>query len=303
MYTLVISGGGAKGAFGGGLASRLIETNVRPYDMYLGTSTGSLLVPLLAAGEIERIKEVFTHTAQEDIFSVSPFLISKSKEGVWKVGMNHTAISRQFLRRRKTLGESESLLRQITETLSEEIYERVRESKTSVIVTVANLTDDTIEYKELSECSRLDFCQWMWASSNIVPFMSVLEKDGCHYADGGYGSYAPISEAIRRGAKMVDVIVLRTKDARKDNRTIGNVFNLWMSTIDYMHQRLAESDIAIGKADALRRHAKLRIFYLPEPLTENALIFDPEEMSQWWEKGYEFGGTATPHIIDWTYSK
>ena len=44
MRALVISGGGSKGAFAGGVAQYLIEQDKgREYDMFLGTSTGSLL--------------------------------------------------------------------------------------------------------------------------------------------------------------------------------------------------------------------------------------------------------------------
>lgn len=50
MRALVISGGGSKGAFAGGVAHHLIEEAGRKYDLFLGTSTGSLLVTHLAAG-------------------------------------------------------------------------------------------------------------------------------------------------------------------------------------------------------------------------------------------------------------
>jgi len=46
---LVISGGGSKGAFAGGLAQYLIEEERQNYDLFMGTSTGSLLVSHLAA--------------------------------------------------------------------------------------------------------------------------------------------------------------------------------------------------------------------------------------------------------------
>ena len=53
---LVISGGGSKGAFAGGLAQYLIEEEQRVYDLFLGTSTGSLLVSHLASLKIDEIK-------------------------------------------------------------------------------------------------------------------------------------------------------------------------------------------------------------------------------------------------------
>ena len=54
---LVISGGGSKGAFAGGIAQYLIEEVKREYDLFIGTSTGSLLVSHLALNEIAEIKK------------------------------------------------------------------------------------------------------------------------------------------------------------------------------------------------------------------------------------------------------
>ncbi len=52
MKALVISGGGSKGAYAGGVAQYLIQEEGREYDLFLGTSTGSLLVPHFAVNDI-----------------------------------------------------------------------------------------------------------------------------------------------------------------------------------------------------------------------------------------------------------
>ena len=70
MRALVISGGGSKGAFAGGVAQYLMEREKREYDMFLGTSTGSLLVPHLAVNEIGKLYDIFTNVSQQDIFSI-----------------------------------------------------------------------------------------------------------------------------------------------------------------------------------------------------------------------------------------
>ena len=77
MRALVISGGGSKGAYAGGVAQYLIQEEGRKYDLFLGTSTGSLLVPHIAAGKIDKIHEVFTNVRQKNIFSVDPFKVHK----------------------------------------------------------------------------------------------------------------------------------------------------------------------------------------------------------------------------------
>ena len=60
MRALVISGGGSKGAFAGGIAEYLINECGHKYDLLVGCSTGSLLLTHLAIGKIDKIKKVFT---------------------------------------------------------------------------------------------------------------------------------------------------------------------------------------------------------------------------------------------------
>lgn len=48
MKALAISGGGSKGAFAGGVAEYLIQVQHKKYDLYLGSSIGSLLISHLA---------------------------------------------------------------------------------------------------------------------------------------------------------------------------------------------------------------------------------------------------------------
>ena len=82
------------------------------------------------------------------------------------------------------------------------------------------------EYKSINDFSYEDFCDWIWMSCNYVPFMSLVTKDGCEYADGGFGCMVPIREAIRRGATEVDAIILESENM-EHNKVLGkNPFSL-----------------------------------------------------------------------------
>ncbi|MFZ1790083.1 MAG: patatin-like phospholipase family protein, partial [Saprospiraceae bacterium] len=89
MRALVISGGGSKGAFAGGIAQYLIEEEKIKYDIFVGCSTGSLLVPLLALGEISRLREAYTSVTQSDIYSISPFIVKEFEDGTFQSKINH----------------------------------------------------------------------------------------------------------------------------------------------------------------------------------------------------------------------
>ena len=69
MKALVISGGGSKGAFAGGVAQFLIQEAGNKYDIFVGTSTGSLLISHLALSKLDKIKEIYSNVNQDSIFS------------------------------------------------------------------------------------------------------------------------------------------------------------------------------------------------------------------------------------------
>ena len=108
MRALVISGWGSKVAFACGIAQYLLEEEKQSYDLFLGTSTGSLLISHLALNKIEEIKHAFTHVSQSSIFNNNPFLIV-NRNGVDRIKINHFNVLKNFIRGRKTFGESFNL--------------------------------------------------------------------------------------------------------------------------------------------------------------------------------------------------
>jgi len=108
MKALVISGGGSKGAFAGGVAEYLIEEKGKEYDLFLGTSTGSLMVTHLAMGKIRDLKAIYTTVSQRKIFSNNPFVV-RTIHGEKVVSVNHLNTLWNFINGRKTFGESKNL--------------------------------------------------------------------------------------------------------------------------------------------------------------------------------------------------
>ena len=100
MKALVISGGGSKGAFAGGVAEYLINEQKQEYDMFVGSSTGSLLIPHLSIGKIDKVKEAYTSVVQNDVFNICPFIIKKDRDGNLKSKINHFNVIKMFLKRK-----------------------------------------------------------------------------------------------------------------------------------------------------------------------------------------------------------
>ncbi|MCH4823506.1 patatin-like phospholipase family protein [Gramella lutea] len=287
MRALVISGGGSKGAFAGGVAQYLIQEKKRNYKLYLGTSTGSLLIPHLAAGNIQKVYDIYTNVTQRKIFSVNPFVVKK-KDGREYVTINYLNTVWQFIRSRRTFGESKALRRNIRKNFSHQDFNELKAQVEDVVVTVSNLSKNRVEYKSIHEFEYDDFCDWIWISCNYIPFMSLAEKDGFEYADGGLGCVVPIREAIKRGATEVDAIILEAENMEY-NKILGkNPFSLMVNLFGFLLDQVEYHDIVEGKLAAMNKKVKLNIYYTPTKLTENSLVFNKKAMTEWWQQGYEY---------------
>ncbi|WP_458626148.1 patatin-like phospholipase family protein [Winogradskyella sp. PC D3.3] len=287
MRALVISGGGSKGAFAGGVAQYLIENKKHKYDLFIGTSTGSLLVSHLGLNNVEKIKAVYTNVNDKAIFDSCPFTIKK-KKGVQTIGINHIEVLRNFIKGHKTFGTSLNLRKLIKQTLTLEDFKVLRGSGADIVVTVSNLSLNQVEYKSIRDFDYEEFCEWIWISCNYTPFMSLAKKNGCEYADGGLGSMVPIEEAIKRGATTVDAIILQTEVSQLNRMPSTNAFSLLTNMFAFMLDRIESQNIKIGKFVASNHDAIINFYYTPTVLTTNSLIFDKVKMTKWWESGFNY---------------
>ncbi|RIV33037.1 patatin-like phospholipase family protein [Flagellimonas lutimaris] len=285
MRALVISGGGSKGAFAGGVAQFLIQEAKHDYDLFVGTSTGSLLISHLALNKLDKIKNIYSNVNQDSIFNNCPFIIKK-KHGVETIAINHWNVIKNFIKGKKTFGESENLRKLIRRSITIEEFNELKQGKMDVVVTVSNLSLNQVEYKSINDCTYDEFCDWIWISSNYTPFMSLVKKNGCEYADGGLGTLVPIEEALQRGATEVDVVVLHTEVNHLNRMSSKNPFDLITTIFGFMLDRIENQNIRIGKLVANQKDAIINFYYTPTVLTTNSLVFNKERMTLWWKRGY-----------------
>lgn len=287
MRALVISGGGSKGAFGGGVAQFLLQEKNHQYDLLIGTSTGSLLIPHLALGKVDKIRDIYTNVDMHNIFDVNPFVV-KRKNNIDSVGINHLHVVMQFLKGHRTFGESHQLRHYIRKNFTEDEFNVLKSSPTNIVVTVTNLSKNEVEYKCIRDFDYLEFCDWIWISCNYIPFMSIVTKEGCDYGDGGFSSLVPIREAIQRGAKEIDVVILETEVQTKPRNIGRNPFSLMVDLFQTLLVQVEKHNITIGKLAAKNKDVKLNLYYTPTQLTDNALIFEKKKMKEWWQQGFEY---------------
>ena len=196
-----------------------------------------------------------------------------------RIKIHHFNVLKNFIRGRKTFGESNNLRKLLTEYFSITDFQLLKNEKKEVVVCVSNLSTNRVEYKRLHDFEYEDFLDWIWISCNYVPFMSLVVKDHCEYADGGLGSVIPIEEAVRRGATHVDAILLDTEFQQTNRVPSRNPFEALSSVFGFISDKIEQQNLHIGNLVANDYSAKLRIFYTPRILTRNSLVFDRHQMT------------------------
>ena len=254
------------------------------------------MISHLALHKLEELKELYTNVNQNSIFSNNPFSIRRV-DGQKIVSINHFNTIWNFLNGRKTFGESKNLRKLIRNNISKEMYESIGKNGKEVVVTVSNLTTNQIEYKSNKDCTYEDFCDWIWGSCNYVPFMSLLEKDHCQYADGGFGSLVPIREAILRGATEIDAIILETEIPLINRLPAKNPFSLLFDVFGFMLTHVERHNITIGKLAANNKDVQLNLYYTPTVLTTNSLVFDQKMMRKWWKSGFKYAKSKKEELM------
>jgi len=276
---LVLSGGGAKGSWSGGVIEYLVKEQKISWDLVIGTSTGSLLAPLSAIGEVDRLKTAYTTVTSKSIFNINPFNKKgkvKLLNALWRV-----------ITKKTSLGEGNNLKKKIKEIMTEDDFNRIRKENKESIAVVSNMTKFQSEYKSTKTETYDSYCEWMLCSSSVPLIFEVQNNDGCEYLDGGVLNCIPIQEAINLGATEIDVVIL-SAPVTKDYPPMENMWEVVMRTLDFMNKEINKDDIMLGKLSGKAEEVKLNIYRTPISLTKNSIIFTKEQMLQWWAMGYEF---------------
>jgi len=289
LKSLCISGGGSKGSYAGGIVQFLKESG-KDWGFYAGTSTGSLMVPMIACNEIDKLKMAYTSITPEKIFKLNPFIVKNVKNGEFKFSINHASIAKNLIfNKGKSLGDSSNLRKTLEEFLTEEFYNKIKQLNKDVLVSVCNLTLESIEFKSILSENYNDFLDWMWASSSAPPFMSVVEKNGYDYVDGGLLRFVPLLEAIQKGSTEIDAIILMEEGGTPNPEKVKNVLHLIskMIKIFLISRKREDTNLSqLFKSIEDDREVLLRIYYTPRKMTNNPYIFNSSTMKSWWEEGY-----------------
>ena len=230
---LVLSGGGAKGAYEIGVYQALLDMNIK-VDMIVGTSIGAMNGYIISQHKFGEAKKLWETLKTEDVFDFSAAR-ERARQYAAEFAKDHDRenIREQFkeLFRENTGARFTSIKNLLNERFSEDA---VRESDIEFgictvkipadvdVLGVSGLLKDLrfIDREDLKklkpEVMRLwkedipkgKMLDYVLASCSIVPITVPYEIDGQHFIDGGFADNMPISMALEKGADVIIAVRL-----------------------------------------------------------------------------------------------
>ena len=259
---LVLSGGGAKGAWEAGAAAALIEHGV-PVRLVAGSSAGALTAAMLADGRLDRLQALWRSLSREQVYALRP--------GVFFAGLLPGWLTLLALDHAGSLLDPAPLRELIAATLD---FDRVRASPRRLLVVTTDLARRAPRIFDNATVS-VDALLAAAAVPGAFPPVSV---DGVLLVDGGLTGRAPVLEALATAEPIGRALVLLSYAADESGeaptrlrRTLEEAFETAM-----IHQIRRDTELARLRHPAVQ----VQLLAPTAPLRLRPLDFDPLGMDE-----------------------
>lgn len=282
MRALVLSGGGAKGAYQVGVLKRWLVDEGREYDILCGISVGALNSAALAQVRRGDPKEAYHR------LSGLWDRVENRKVRKWWFGWYLAALWKP------SVYDSTPLEKWVAGELNP-----AQVAASGRKLRIGAVSWDTGRYHVADETSdRLR--DWVVASASFPGFFKPVKIDGEEWTDGGVRNVTPLGEAIRAGADEIDVIMTSNPDRLKAKPWAPPMRSalfraaraLDLAVEEVMRGDLKECGLKndLAELGAAYKHVKVTLQQPSVPIEGDALDFDPAKVREMREFGYHDAG-------------
>jgi len=264
---LVLSGGGAKGAWEAGAAAALVEAGL-PVRVVAGSSAGALNAAMLADGRLDRLQAHWRSVTREQVYSLRP--------GIFFAGLLPGWLTLLTLDAAGSLFDPTPLRTLIAGAVD---FERVRASPVRLLVVA---TDLARRQARLFDNATVTVDALMAAAAVPGAFPPV-DVGGTLLVDGGLTGRAPVLETLGAGPPVARALVLlsyateeRGEPPTRLRRTLEQAFEMAM-----VHQIRRDVELARLKYPAV----DVQVLTPSAPLGVRPLDFDPAATAAALERG------------------
>lgn len=280
MRALVLSGGGAKGAYQVGALQYMILKRKFKYDIICGTSVGALNGSFLSMFPKEE-----EETAIRSLYTLWKSRVeNKTIRKYWYGGVLGPlpVILPKWLGGKQSVYNTKPLQKLVHEVLD---VEKVKSSGRILRIGAYNLTTGNRSVWTENDSSHLH--RAVLASSSFPMFMEPINIDGNLYTDDGIVEIAPVEEAIKAGATRIDVILTGPDHLGGVFNNAANGLELGQRILDAMSLEIEKWDLKVVElynnlcevghpAAQNKRRIEMRVLQPKRILMPNALDFSPE---------------------------
>lgn len=204
MRALVLSGGGAKGAYQIGVWKALKKLNIK-FDIVTGTSVGALNGALIVQNEYRKAVNIWKKTNLKSLFNEETTDTTTNLD-IYKIyGKNIIENGGMDTK------ELEEIVRQALNKT------KFYSSKIKYGLITYNLTD-TEPVEVTKEMDKNLFPDYLVASASCFPAFKEKEINGKKYIDGGYHDNLPINLAIDMGATEIIAVDLNAPGIKQPTK-------------------------------------------------------------------------------------
>lgn len=190
MRAIVLSGGGAKGAYQMGVWKALKKLRIK-YDIVTGTSVGAMNGALMINKNFNKAINLWSRVNFGDLFE--------------EVSQNsYDELKKQTIKNKGL--KTDKLENLLSKTINPKKILRSRIDYGLVTVDVTKMKPLEIKKSEMSESDLVDY---IIASASIFPAFKTKDIKNKKYVDGGYFDNLPINLAINMGATEVIAVDLK----------------------------------------------------------------------------------------------
>lgn len=189
---LVLSGGGAKGAYEAGVAALLVERGV-PIRLVAGSSAGALNAAMIADGRLDRLEALWRGLTRDRVYSLRP--------RVFFAGLLPGWLTLLTLDRAGSLFDPGPLRELIDASLD---LERIRASSVRLLV----ITTDLARREPRVFDNRTVTREALMAAAAVPGAFPAVDVGGALLVDGGLTGRAPVLEALAAGPEVARAVVV-----------------------------------------------------------------------------------------------
>jgi NTE family protein len=264
---LVLSGGGAKGAWEAGVAAALIEHGV-PVRLVAGSSAGALNAAMLADGRLERLRALWRTLSRDQVYALRP--------GVFFAGLLPGWLTLLALDHAGSLFDPAPLRELVVSNLD---LDRVRASPRRLLVVTTDLARRSPHVFDNATIT----VDALMAAAAVPGAFPPVAVDGVLLVDGGLTGRAPVLEALATGVPIGRALVLLSYAADETGqaptrlrRTLEEAFETAM-----VHQIRRDTELASFRHPGV----DVQLLRPSAPLRLRPLDFDGAGMAEALERG------------------